>query len=89
MKLAVKFIKNLAMSQFKARPFVVCVEGNVGSGKTTFLNHFNKHDNVAVFAEPVDLWRNCNGHNLLVSNIVNLTLNLYFIIASFLGVNVQ
>ena len=24
------------------RPFTVVVEGNIGSGKTTFLQHFNK-----------------------------------------------
>lgn len=49
------------------RAFTVAVEGNIGSGKTTFLNHFNKYDSVAVFAEPIDLWRDCNGYNLLVS----------------------
>ncbi|KAJ8933209.1 hypothetical protein NQ314_014156 [Rhamnusium bicolor] len=47
------------------RPFTVIVEGNIGSGKTTFLNHFNKYDNVAMFAEPIEMWRNCNGYNLL------------------------
>ncbi|KAF2882834.1 hypothetical protein ILUMI_23346 [Ignelater luminosus] len=48
-----------------AKPFTVIVEGNIGSGKTTFINHFKKYDNVCVLAEPVDLWRNCAGHNLL------------------------
>ncbi|CAG9831997.1 unnamed protein product [Diabrotica balteata] len=48
-----------------SRPFTVVVEGNVGSGKTTFLEHFNKNENVAVFAEPIDMWRNCSGYNLL------------------------
>lgn len=49
----------------KNRPFTVLVEGNIGCGKTTFLNHFNKFDNVCVLSEPVDMWRNLNGHNLL------------------------
>ncbi|KAJ8983330.1 hypothetical protein NQ317_010869 [Molorchus minor] len=47
------------------RPYTVAVEGNIGSGKTTFLNYFNKHENVSIFTEPVELWRNCNGYNLL------------------------
>ncbi|XP_060533001.1 deoxynucleoside kinase-like [Cylas formicarius] len=47
------------------RPFTVVVEGNIGSGKTSFLNHFSKHKDVMVLTEPVNLWRNCNGHNLL------------------------
>lgn len=45
--------------------FTVAVEGNIGSGKTTFLEHFSKHDGVCVLAEPVEQWRNLNGHNLL------------------------
>ncbi|XP_063704731.1 deoxynucleoside kinase isoform X2 [Culicoides brevitarsis] len=47
------------------KPFTVFIEGNIGSGKTTFLNHFNKYDSVCLMAEPVDLWRNCGGVNLL------------------------
>lgn len=47
------------------QPFTVFIEGNIGSGKTTFLNHFNKFDGVCLMAEPVDLWRNCGGVNLL------------------------
>ncbi|KAL0105327.1 hypothetical protein PUN28_016763 [Cardiocondyla obscurior] len=47
------------------RPFTVCVEGNIGSGKTTFLSHFKKFDNVSVLEEPVELWRDVTGINLL------------------------
>ncbi|XP_011689017.1 PREDICTED: deoxynucleoside kinase isoform X3 [Wasmannia auropunctata] len=47
------------------RPFTVCVEGNIGSGKTTFLSHFKKYDNVTVLEEPVELWRDVSGTNLL------------------------
>jgi deoxynucleoside kinase len=49
-----------------ARPFTVVVEGNIGSGKTTFLNHFEKFPGVLSMAEPVNMWRNAKGHNLLV-----------------------
>ena len=48
------------------RPFTVVVEGNIGCGKTTFLDYFSKFsDRVEVLTEPVDRWRNVNGHNLL------------------------
>ncbi|XP_046398549.1 deoxynucleoside kinase-like [Ischnura elegans] len=52
-------------SKTSNRPFTVIVEGNIGSGKTTFINHFQRYDDVATFAEPVDKWRDVNGHNLL------------------------
>ena len=39
------------------RPFTVLVEGNIGSGKSTFLEHFNKfQDEVSLivnFCDPV------------------------------------
>ncbi|XP_033328250.1 deoxynucleoside kinase isoform X1 [Megalopta genalis] len=47
------------------RPFTVCIEGNIGSGKTTFLNHFKKFNNTTVLQEPVELWRDVGGTNLL------------------------
>ena len=34
-------------------------------GKSTFLDHYQKLNNVAVYTEPVDKWRDLNGHNLL------------------------
>ena len=52
----------------KTKPFTVVIEGNIGSGKTTVLNYFNKFHEVEVLQEPVDKWRNVQGHNLLVSN---------------------
>lgn len=55
------------------RPFTVIVEGNIGSGKTTFLEHFSKRDGVCVLAEPVETWRNVNGNNLLVKVLRNVS----------------
>ncbi|KAK4872208.1 hypothetical protein RN001_016332 [Aquatica leii] len=52
-------------AKYEMKPFTVLVEGNIGSGKTTFLNYFKKYENVCVMAEPIDMWRNCGGHNLL------------------------
>uniref|UniRef100_A0A1A9VXT8 Deoxynucleoside kinase domain-containing protein n=1 Tax=Glossina austeni TaxID=7395 RepID=A0A1A9VXT8_GLOAU len=43
-----------------------CYQGNIGSGKTTFLNHFKQFDDhVCLITEPVDKWRNIQGYNLL------------------------
>lgn len=48
------------------KPFTVFIEGNIGSGKTTFLNHFQKFkDKVCLITEPVEKWRDCGGVNLL------------------------
>jgi len=46
-------------------PFTVFVEGNIGSGKTTFLKHFEKFTDVCVLTEPVEKWTNLKGVNLL------------------------
>lgn len=54
---------SMASQSFK--PLSIIVEGNIASGKTTFLDYFRKDDEVAIIKEPVDLWRNCRGHNLL------------------------
>lgn len=47
------------------KPFTICIEGNIGSGKTTFLKHFEKFNNATILPEPVHLWRNVAGVNLL------------------------
>jgi len=47
------------------RPFTVIVEGNIGSGKSTFLDHYRNLSDFAVFQEPVEKWRDLDGHNLL------------------------
>lgn len=52
-------------SKLPSRPFTVCVEGNIGSGKSTFLEHFRQFPCVAVLEEPVQSWRDLRGHNML------------------------
>lgn len=47
------------------RALAVSVEGNIGSGKSTFLEYCAKHPSVTVFPEPVEKWENLNGVNLL------------------------
>lgn len=46
---------------------VVSVEGNIGSGKSTFLNYCSTKPGIDVHPEPIEKWRNVNGENLLVS----------------------
>jgi len=59
-------VKRLEPPLVNSRPFTVVVEGNIGSGKTTFLEHFKKFsEQVEIVAEPVEKWRNAKGHNLL------------------------
>ena len=61
-----KVVETQSSSRKEKRPFTVVVEGNIGSGKTTFLEHFVKKEVVEVVTEPVEEWRNVNGrHNLL------------------------
>ncbi|KAK4311927.1 hypothetical protein Pmani_016615 [Petrolisthes manimaculis] len=49
----------------RSRPFTVSIEGNIGSGKSTFLRYFSAVPGVDTHQEPVDMWRNLEGHNLL------------------------
>lgn len=55
------------------RPLRVSVEGNIGSGKTTFLDYCLHHEDMAVVPEPVSEWTNVNGINVLV----RITTNTY------------
>lgn len=53
------------MESVEKSHFTVFVEGNVGSGKTRFLNYFKKFDEFLILEEPIDKWTNLNGFNLL------------------------
>ncbi|XP_077166070.1 thymidine kinase 2, mitochondrial isoform X2 [Paroedura picta] len=44
---------------------VICIEGNIASGKTTCLDYFAKNSNIEVLTEPVSKWRNVHGYNPL------------------------
>lgn len=43
----------------------IIVEGNIGAGKTTFLNYMARNGNVQIFPEAIEKWTNLNGINLL------------------------
>lgn len=53
-----------------AKRGTICVEGNIGCGKTTFLDFFRQRFQAAgepdpgIIAEPVEKWRNVEGENL-------------------------
>lgn len=49
------------------RRLVVAIEGNIGSGKSTLLNAIVHAypEYVEIVPEPIDVWRDCNGYNLL------------------------
>jgi hypothetical protein len=54
------------MAAPRSRPFTIVVEGNIGSGKSTFLSQFSHLNNVDVLMEPIEKWCNVDGrHNLL------------------------
>lgn len=40
------------------------IEGNIGAGKSTLLSNISK-DKITVVKEPIDLWTNCQGLNML------------------------
>lgn len=44
---------------------VICIEGNIASGKTTCLEYFSKSSNLEVLTEPISKWRDVRGHNPL------------------------
>nr|XP_030719630.1 thymidine kinase 2, mitochondrial isoform X2 [Globicephala melas] len=49
----------------KEKKSVICVEGNIASGKTTCLEFFSNTADIEVLTEPVPKWRNVRGHNPL------------------------
>ncbi|XP_026822340.1 deoxynucleoside kinase-like [Rhopalosiphum maidis] len=56
---------DMAVNEYCNRPYTVFVEGNVGSGKTTFLEQFAECPNVYLVKEPVHKWQDVQGHNFL------------------------
>nr|XP_021390400.1 thymidine kinase 2, mitochondrial isoform X1 [Lonchura striata domestica] len=44
---------------------IICIEGNIASGKTTCLDYFAQTTSIEVLKEPLTKWRNVRGHNIL------------------------
>jgi deoxyadenosine/deoxycytidine kinase len=51
--------------------FTILVEGNIASGKTSFLKVFEEVQNFEVLHEPLNKWQNVNGQDLLKSYYEN------------------
>ncbi|XP_045476470.1 deoxynucleoside kinase-like isoform X2 [Harmonia axyridis] len=49
----------------EGRPFRVSIEGNIGAGKSTCIEYFEKLASVETYAEPIEWWRDVDGNNLL------------------------
>lgn len=49
-----------------ARPYLVAVEGNIGCGKSTFMEWCRTLSDIEAVSEPVLRWTDVNGVNLLV-----------------------
>ncbi|XP_023023109.1 deoxynucleoside kinase isoform X2 [Leptinotarsa decemlineata] len=47
------------------RPFRVSIEGNIGAGKSTLIQYFQNMPEIDTYPEPLEWWRNLDGHNLL------------------------
>ena len=47
------------------KPLTIHVEGNIGTGKSTFLNYMKQFPYMDVIPEPVDQWTNLNGTDVL------------------------
>lgn len=59
--------KTITMQQQNCvnRKKTILVEGNIGAGKTTFLQYMERYTNAQIILEPVEKWINLNGINLL------------------------
>ena len=55
-----------ALERLKSK-YIFSIEGNIGSGKTTIINHLKRlyGDEVLLVEEPVKDWQNLEGENLL------------------------
>ena len=58
-------LENCRKQSNKSKGFTVTVEGNIGSGKSTFLQYFKNFPEVDLIPEPVNKWKDVNGYNTL------------------------
>lgn len=53
------------MSLLQETSYTILIEGNIGAGKSTFLKYFDQFECVEVVSEPLEMFQNLNGTNLL------------------------
>lgn len=51
----------------------VIVEGNIGAGKSTFIDFLSTYKQFTTFKEPIEKWQNVNGFNFLELMYENCT----------------
>lgn len=59
------FWRNLISPEEPERQRTIVIEGNIAAGKTTLTNWIRDNTNYLVIPEPIHLWHNINGFNLL------------------------
>ncbi|XP_029638029.1 thymidine kinase 2, mitochondrial isoform X1 [Octopus sinensis] len=60
------YIRNFQSHQHSSMETIsICVEGNIGAGKSEMLNFFAKDPTIEIISEHVKKWQNVNGHNML------------------------
>ena len=47
------------------KKFHISLLGNIGCGKSSILKKLKHHKSLTVGDEPMEIWENCNGENLL------------------------
>ena len=62
--LDLKFTEILKLEEVKV-PLTVYIEGNISAGKTELMKHFKDKPNIAILTEPLSLWQDFKGKNLL------------------------
>lgn len=67
LSLVLNFFQNSDVKMFtnNKKPFTILVEGNIGCGKTTFLNNFKDSSNILALHEPIADWKNVSGYDLM------------------------
>lgn len=66
----INILKSVEGTKF-AKQLTISIEGNIGSGKSTFVKYLSKFSEFQVFEEPVKEWQNFNGINLLKESYEN------------------
>lgn len=59
------FWRNLISPEETERQRTIVIEGNIAAGKTTLTNWIRDNTDYLVIPEPIHLWHNINGFNLL------------------------
>ena len=52
-------------------PMLIYLEGNIACGKSTIMQQYAKYVNVDILCEPIELWKNFHGSNLLELRYIN------------------